>query len=87
MNSSKSKFWTELRHGDEIILSRSDANAEFTKLRFECLWGKSKEPRNQGGAFMFVGNGPFLDELETSVLQKKSRSSQRTDNARKKNER
>ncbi|CZR54206.1 related to protein kinase RAD53 [Phialocephala subalpina] len=68
---TESKFWTELKHGDEITVwhnDKSDSHGEENiKLRFECYWGKSKEPR-RGEPVDFVEGGDFLNELEQACL-------------------
>lgn len=73
---SRSKFWTELRHGDEVTVwhndktsTREEAN---NRLRFECFWGQSKEPRN-GKAVELVKEGEFLNELEHVCLEHERR--------------
>jgi uncharacterized protein (DUF1015 family) len=37
-------------------------------LRFECYWGKSKEPRAERDVFWLVQDGHFLNELEDVCL-------------------
>jgi serine/threonine protein kinase len=66
--NSKSKFWGQLRHGDVITVSRHDRKSEYAKLRFECYWGKSKEPRAERDVFWLVQDGHFLNELEDVCL-------------------
>ncbi|KAE8447511.1 hypothetical protein EG329_010641 [Mollisiaceae sp. DMI_Dod_QoI] len=73
--STASKFWTELKHGDEITVWHNDKSPNHdeqnTRLRFECYWGQSKKPRH-GEAVDFVDEGDFLDELEqVCLLQEK----------------
>lgn len=71
-----SKFWAELRHGDEITVWHADKTntrpAQCNKLRFECFWGQSKEPRN-GAAVELLKEGAFLNELEYVCLLQERR--------------
>jgi serine/threonine protein kinase len=68
---SESKFWTELKHGDEITVWHMDKTntrpEQNNRLRFECFWGKSRESRN-GQPVEFVKEGEFLNELEHVCL-------------------
>ncbi|KAF8851639.1 kinase-like protein [Acephala macrosclerotiorum] len=75
-SSTESKFWTELKHGDEITVwhnDKSDTHEEQNiKLRFECYWGKSKELRRDEPVD-FVDEGAFLSELEQACLTQERR--------------
>jgi serine/threonine protein kinase len=67
---TKSKYWGQLQHGDVIDLLRQ--GKKVIRLRFECLWGKSKQPRSEGDVFKLVQDETFLNELDEVdlVLQK-----------------
>ncbi|KUJ11173.1 kinase-like protein [Mollisia scopiformis] len=71
-----SKFWTELKHGDEITIWHSDKTPykeeQNNRLRLECYWGQSKQPR-RGEAVEFVDEGDFLDELEQACSSQERR--------------
>ncbi len=60
-----SKFWTDLRHGDLVLVWWSDVKPKWTKFRFECYRGKSKEPRKEGEAVNFIPEGDLLNEIES----------------------
>lgn len=63
---SPSKYWGELRHGDTITVWQHDMDKnQFTKFRFECYHGLSKEPRQAHEPFTLLPKGEFLDTLET----------------------
>jgi serine/threonine protein kinase len=65
-----SKFWAELRHGDILTVWWHDAKPEkiFTRFKFECYWGKSKEPRKADEPFHFLPEGELLNEIESVCL-------------------
>jgi hypothetical protein len=65
-----SRYWGELRHGDLITVWRNEPNPqEFTRFRFECYWGKSKEARKEEEVFQLLEEGDFLTELEQACLK------------------
>jgi serine/threonine protein kinase len=65
-----SRYWGELRHGDLITVWRNEPKPqEFTRFRFECYWGKSKEPRKEEEVFQLLEEGEFLTELEQACLK------------------
>jgi serine/threonine protein kinase len=67
--STNSKYWVKLRHNDLVDVWRNDVNPNiFTRLRFECYWGQSKEDRSAEDRIQLVPEGDFLDELETVCL-------------------
>lgn len=59
---TKSKNWGKLHHGDVIDLLRQ--GKKVIRLRFECFWGKSKEPRSEGDDFKLVQDDRFSNELD-----------------------
>jgi serine/threonine protein kinase len=65
-----SKYWAELRHGDVLTLWWSDLKPDklFTKFRFECYWGKSKESRKEGETFQIFTGGLLVNEIEDACL-------------------
>ena len=65
-----SKFWVELRHGDILTVWWSDLKPDktFTRFRFECYWGKSKEPRKEGEMLDMLPEGQLLNEIEGVCL-------------------
>ena len=65
-----SKYWAELRHGDVLTLWWSDLKPDkvFTKFRFECYWGKSKESRKEGQAFQILPEDLLVNEIEDACL-------------------
>ncbi|RDW60205.1 hypothetical protein BP5796_11811 [Coleophoma crateriformis] len=66
---TESVYWGELHHGDEITLWQHDVNPdEHTKVRFECYWGKSKEPRTE--PFQALPAGDLLSGIERVCLAK-----------------
>ena len=74
--STVSKYWTELKHGDEITIWHNDKTVrqeeQNNRLRFECYWGQSKDPR-RGEAVELVEEGEFLNELEQVCLAQEHR--------------
>jgi hypothetical protein len=61
-----SKYWGELRHGDIITVWQHDLDkTQFTKFRFECYHGLSKEPREESQPFELLPEGEVLNRLET----------------------
>lgn len=61
--------WGELYHGDIITVWTHDQdNSQFTRFRFECYWGKSKEPRAANNPFHMLPNGDLLEEVEYVCL-------------------
>jgi len=64
-----SRYWGELRHGDLITVWKHDVKAnQFTRFRFECYWGKSKEVRPEGATFSILPPGDLLEEIERVCL-------------------
>ena len=65
-----SKFWAELRHGDVLTIWWHDAKPEkiFTRFRFECYWGKSKDRRQADDPFHYLPEGELLNEIENTCL-------------------
>jgi serine/threonine protein kinase len=62
---SPSKYWGELRHGDNITVWQHDLDkTQFTRFRFECYHGLSKEPRPADQPFSLLPEGDILDTLE-----------------------
>jgi serine/threonine protein kinase len=59
---TNSKFWGQLRHGDVIDLTPNGKTS--VKLRFECFWGLSKEPRSKLETFKLVPDERVLNELD-----------------------
>jgi serine/threonine protein kinase len=60
-----SKYWGELHHGDTICVWQHDlAKSQFTKFRFECFHGSSKEPRHADEPFKILSDGQVLAKLE-----------------------
>lgn len=72
--STKSKYWAELKNGDLVDIWRNDINPNiFTRLRFECYWGQSKDGRAAGDGVQIIPEGHYLDELEdVCLLQEKA---------------
>jgi serine/threonine protein kinase len=67
--NTESKFWGEIRHGDLITVWRHDLDpAQFTRFRFECYWGNSKEARKEGEEFRLLEDGDILGEIERICL-------------------
>lgn len=67
--STKSKYWAELKNGDLVDIWRNDINPNiFTRLRFECYWGQSKDGRGSGDGVQILPEGQYLDELEAVCL-------------------
>lgn len=61
-----SRYWGEIRHGDIITAWQHDRDdKEFTRFRFECYHGPSKEPRSADHPFTLLPEGELLDTLET----------------------
>jgi hypothetical protein len=72
--ASPSKYWGELKHGDEIIVwTRENKTHPFQKLRFECYYGASSTAR-AGAAprFSVLPWSEISDELDQFCLQKES---------------
>lgn len=66
--NSESKYWGELRHDDVVTVWWNVwANKEFIRFRFECLWGKSREPRYNDG-FDVLDKGSLLMDIEKTCL-------------------
>lgn len=66
---TESLYWGELRHGDEITLWQHDVKPnEYTRVRFECYWGKSKERRTE--PFQAVSASGLLSGIERVCLAK-----------------
>jgi len=64
-----SKYWGELRNGDIINVWQHDSDkSQFTRFKFECYWGLSKNPRQAGQRFSILPEGELLDELESASL-------------------
>jgi hypothetical protein len=64
-----SKYWGELRNGDIITVWRHDVHkTQFTRFKFECYWGTSKEPRKEGERFQILPEGDLLNEIEHVCL-------------------
>jgi hypothetical protein len=63
---TKSKSWGQLRHGDVIDLTPGGKSS--VKLRFECFWGKSKEPRSNVDVFRIIQDEHILHELDEVAL-------------------
>ncbi|KAG0648048.1 Serine-kinase 1 [Hyphodiscus hymeniophilus] len=59
-----SRFWAELRHGDVLTVWWSDVQRRCTRFRFECYWGNSKTPRQEGQPFQILPGGDLVDEIE-----------------------
>jgi serine/threonine protein kinase len=60
-----SKYWGELRHGDIITVWQHDIDRkQFTRFRFECYHGNSKDPRPASEPFSILPEGKILDKLE-----------------------
>ena len=60
-----SKYWGELRHGDIITVWQHDLDkTQFTKFRFECYHGLSKEPRLEDQPFVLLPEDEVLGELQ-----------------------
>jgi hypothetical protein len=67
--NTESKFWGEIRHGDLITVWRHDLDpTQFTRFRFECYWGNSKEARKEGEEFRLLEDGDILAEIEQICL-------------------
>ena len=61
-----SRYWGELRHGDTITVWEHDPDrTPFTRFRFECYHGASREPRRPDQPFALLPEGELLDLLET----------------------
>ncbi|POS87076.1 hypothetical protein EPUL_000420, partial [Erysiphe pulchra] len=54
--NTESKYWGQLKHGDLITVWRHDSKPKqiFTRFRFECYWGQSKQARGPGDQFMLI---------------------------------
>lgn len=64
--TSPSKYWGRLQHGDIVDVWTQDSNSEVVlRFRFDCFWGESKEPRQNGQFFSAMREGPLKDELES----------------------
>lgn len=67
--STVSKYWGELRHGDIVTVWQHDIDKrQFTGFRFECYWGKSKEPRKEGEVFELSKGDEMLSEMDHVCL-------------------
>jgi serine/threonine protein kinase len=63
--AAPSRYWGELRHGDAIVVWQHDRNrSQFTKFRFDCYHGRSKQPRAPGEPFALLPENHILDALE-----------------------
>lgn len=66
--NSESRYWGELRHDDIVTVWWNVwTNKEFIRFRFECLWGKSREPRYNDG-FDILAKGSLLMDIEKTCL-------------------
>lgn len=66
---TKSEYWGEIRHNDLITIWRHDCNPSvYNRLRFDCLWGESMEPRKANEPFHLLPAGKLLDEIEDVAL-------------------
>jgi len=69
-----SKYWGELRNGDEITVWTDDFDTNlFMRFKFECLWGASSERRNPGyngdGEFEVVSQSDIRNEIDFYCLR------------------
>ncbi|CAD6505512.1 BgTH12-01002 [Blumeria graminis f. sp. triticale] len=66
--NTESKYWGKLMNGDLITVWRHDSKPReiFTRFRFECSYGQSKESRSSSDQFQLIPDGPYLRELEQS---------------------
>jgi serine/threonine protein kinase len=63
------KYWGQLRDGDLITVWKGERQDQpKTMFRFECLWGKSKEPRKEGENFKLISDLElmFLSDIEAA---------------------
>ncbi|KAL3417637.1 hypothetical protein PVAG01_10647 [Phlyctema vagabunda] len=68
-SKSESRFWGELRHGDEITVWRHDLDpSEFTRFKFECYMGRSAEVRKE--QFRILPQSDLVHELDWICLVK-----------------
>lgn len=64
--TSPSKYWGKLQHGDLVDVWTRDSNpCDYLRFRFDCFWGKGKEPRGAGQSFSLMREGPIKDALES----------------------
>lgn len=66
--NTESKHWGQLKHGDLITVWRHDLKPKeiFTRFKFECYWGQSKQARKPGDTFTLIQDGPKLKFLEST---------------------
>ncbi|TQS38543.1 hypothetical protein Golomagni_00948 [Golovinomyces magnicellulatus] len=66
--NTESKYWGQLKHGDLITVWRHDLKPTeiYTRFRFECYWGQSKQARGPGDPFNLIRDGPQLKFLEST---------------------
>ncbi|RKF56665.1 putative protein kinase [Golovinomyces cichoracearum] len=66
--NTESKYWGQLKHGDLITVWRHDLKPTeiFTRFKFECYWGQSKQARELGDKFTLIRDGPHLKFLEST---------------------
>lgn len=70
---TESKYWGELRHDDIVTVWWNVwVQKEFTRFKFECLWGKSRQPR-WDDEFKVISEGPMLNQLESACLREELR--------------
>lgn len=70
---TESRYWGELRHNDVVTVWWNHwVQKEFTRFRFECLWGASRDQR-WDQEFTMLEPGPMLDELEQVCLREEQR--------------
>ncbi|RKF61087.1 putative protein kinase [Erysiphe neolycopersici] len=64
--NTESKYWGQLKHGDLITVWRHDSKPKqvFTRFRFECYWGQSKQVREPGDQFVLIQDKLYLKDLE-----------------------
>ncbi|KFY67715.1 hypothetical protein V496_01451 [Pseudogymnoascus sp. VKM F-4515 (FW-2607)] len=64
--TSPSKYWGKLQHGDLVDVWTRDSNPrDYLRFRFDCFWGEGKEPRGAGQFFSLMREGPIKDALES----------------------
>jgi len=66
-----SKYWAEVRHGDIITVwwyNQSTPEKSFTRFKFECFWGKSKEPRDATNPVSLLPEGDLLNGIESVCM-------------------
>lgn len=65
-----SRFWGELRHGDLVTIWKEDERMRsVTRFRFECYFGRSKNPRDEGEKFQLNTNLSFLAGIEHACAE------------------